>query len=362
MKTFIARSVLFWVGFAIVGELFFRFVVPGTEVPITEQNKDYGFLHYDTSEIVSGYFTTGRLPHERYYWEINNEGFLSHHDYKTPDQREKPVIAYFGSSFIEGFYSNIDEQIAYFVEECIGDQYEVYNFAFSNSVPSEHLAVSRFARDKYEPDIFIFFSAPWHLKLSTKKVPFRKRFSINDGEVVEGTVGDFVYSRLKRTVKYSAMLRYLYLNARFRLNILNNPNEKKEAEENAAFINPGTINQSDIELREKIGDYLVRTLREENPDATIIMAGGTPYSDNYPEKLELENRILKDACERYNCDFLNVSQVFKKEYELHGTSFYVEGDPHWNTQAYRVIGHAICAFVDSLNTTNDDAMEVNAEE
>jgi len=114
----------------LVVELFFRFVLPASEWP-RGIILDSSIRRFDSQSFTEGEFTYGRYCQGRFSWSINNGRWNSIYYYQSKLERDIPMIAILGDSYIEGFYSNVDEHIDVYLTEAFEDSIEFYTFAMS---------------------------------------------------------------------------------------------------------------------------------------------------------------------------------------------------------------------------------------
>src|SRR5438309_72885 len=102
-------SILFCI---ILLELLFRYIIPASETPYVYFDHNNQILRYDTEGKTEGIYTIGGLTQQRSRWRINNYGWNSKIDYVPYQIRQKPLIAIIGSSYVEAFQVNIEDNIA----------------------------------------------------------------------------------------------------------------------------------------------------------------------------------------------------------------------------------------------------------
>lgn len=94
----------------IFAELFLKYVVHPTEIPLSTFNTTDKIINYDINGPRQGTWSYGPLAKKQGRWRINNLGWNSGVDYATK-KREKPLIALIGDSYIEAFQVDVSKSI-----------------------------------------------------------------------------------------------------------------------------------------------------------------------------------------------------------------------------------------------------------
>ena len=343
LMRFSARILGFAVVFVIAGELFFRFAIPAAELPISQFNAEYKFRRYDPAGPRTGRFTSGRYAQAQGVWRVNDQGWISHRDYLSAKARGKPAVAYLGSSFVEGFYSDVDTHIAARMEHRAGGKYDVYNFGMSDSVPSEHLRVAAYAAKAFEPRVLFFFCSSWHLAASLSPAPGRQRWRLEGGRVVDRPVSPLRSGRIKALAKRSAIIRYLVLNAHWRPKLAPANAGGGGTVLNAAQAGKGKARPV-AELR-LLAETLVRRAVAQHPGARVVVVTGGPYASDLPPQAPLVDQLLAQACRTYGAEHVDLLPAFHADWLQHHEPFQYAHDFHWNARAFDVIAQRLVAVV-----------------
>lgn len=340
MRAFVIRTAAFAVFALVVSEVFFRVALPAAELPAGQFNAEYGFRRYDPAWKSEGLFTSGRHAQIRATWKINPQGWNSHRPYLNEKERGKPAVAYFGSSFIEGFRANISANISPVMEKQAAGAYDVYNFGMSDSVPSEHLNVARYVRERFAPKVMIFFCSPWHLAASLVPAAGRQRWLL-DGDVVRPRkVVPLKNAALKAVAKRSALVRYLVLNARWR--------PKLRPGNGGGVVNAaqssGGPKYTPAQLK-TLAEYMVQRAVSENPGIQVIFVTGGPHMKDSPPTLSTVSQLIADACKRHGATHISLLPIFHADWLQHHKRFDFEHDFHWNAYAFKLVGQHLHAVV-----------------
>lgn len=340
---FAVRVAVFLGVFLLVAEVFFRTVLPASEMPVSRYDAAHGILRYDPSIQQQGRYSSGRYAQALGSWHINASGWNSHREYLPAAERRKPAVAYFGSSFVEGFYNLLDENIAFVMEKLGGGRYDVYNFGMSDSVPSEHLEVAAYARDAFGPEVMVFFCSPWHVAATLIPAPGRQRWQLTDGVVSKRPLVPRNTSRLRALGRRSALLRYLIFNAEFRPEFAPGSAAAKPFGGNAAQGGSATeLPPADLKA---LAETMVQRAVREHPKAKVVFVTGGPHMSDAPPVMDPASRAVAQACAAHGADHIDLSTVFHAHWLAHHERFDFAHNFHWNALAFRIIAERLDAYV-----------------
>jgi hypothetical protein len=156
------REVYRWLGLALAFivssilllEVFFRFVMHSDTRPSSIRTSQ-GVMFFDTSYARDGWTTIGRLPLERYRWHVNPQGWNSSQDYLTAEERDTPLIAVIGDSYVENLQSDVDLSIAAQLQGLLDDRCLVYGFGREGQSLLQDLLVMEYVDSIYDPDHYV---------------------------------------------------------------------------------------------------------------------------------------------------------------------------------------------------------------
>ena len=143
MKKYAIRILCFLICTFAVAELFFQFALPASEWP-RGVILDSGVRRFDGESFTSGRFTYGRYCKGGFLWRINPQGWNSIYEYQLPENRETQMVAILGDSYLEGFYSDVDEHIGVFLTDLLEERTSFYTFAMSGGILSQYIALMRY--------------------------------------------------------------------------------------------------------------------------------------------------------------------------------------------------------------------------
>jgi len=333
--------------FAVLCELFFRFVIPACEIPYTYFDPDDQILRFDTHAPREGIVTTGKFAQQRSRWRINNYGWNSAIDYVPFPQRTKPLIAIIGDSYIEGFHVNVEDHLSAVLGELVKDDYDVYSFGLSGMPLSQYLQVSRYVNRHFRPEVLVFNMIHNDFDESVRDLmdfPYFLQLTYKNGEFFEAPPDPYRPSAKRRILRKSALVRYMWLNLQMQFTlrqILDKPSKDnfnanidvKKATDNSEIIEGATF-------------FLIKKIREENPDKKLIFMIDGPRNDiysgiTYNSNVLWIHNLLREACAQNNSYFIDLTQAFSEKFNQEGLKFNSDHDFHWNEVGHRVAAHAL---------------------
>ena len=330
----------------LVFELFFRWVMPATQVPFIEYDRTFNILHYRIAGPREGISTSGRWCERPVRWRINNDGWNSAIDYTTQG-RTKPLVALIGDSYIEALQVNVGESVTDDLRRRQAGRREVYGFGFSGAPLSQYLEMSRYVREVFHPEILVFNVVYNDFDESLRELaplPHFLQLTSGAGGLEEAAPVPYQANRLKRLAARSALVRYLWVNLHLP-DMLRSWSAPKG--DPARFY--GNVDLVELqrhrEMVEQATYKLVDLIRRENPGTEILFMMDAPRLEIY-EGLPGEGRLgwlhqlLRSACERSGCRFLDLTVPFRERYERDHVPFNFPDDYHWNA-----VGHALAAEV-----------------
>jgi hypothetical protein len=109
-------------------------------------------------------------------------------------------------------------------------------------------------------------------------------------------------------------------------------------------------------LLENAVTFLIKRIREEDPDRIILFAMDFPRDDLYNGVLAKSpllswNRLVRDVSRTYHCNFLDLSVSFSKHYSINKARFDSPIDYHWNELGHKVTAEALAREVNDIVAT-----------
>jgi hypothetical protein len=295
-----------------------------------------------------GTFTAGRFAQLRARWHINNEGWNSPVDYTTVKHR--PLIAVIGDSYIDAMQVESGSDYPSLMRNALEGEYDVYSFGMSGAPMSQYLHMSRYVTERFDPDILIFNIVTNDFDESVHSIrPFIHLMTVDerDGSIVE--IPPRVdrrhseYSWTKRALKKSAIVRYLFLNLRMKQTVAALRSRKKEKYIDNTKADRIKANAAKID---DAVDYIVRTIREENPDRRIMFVIDAPRGAIYAGDpgsygLSFLHDMMKEACSSHGVELLNMTDAMTEDYRKNGKKFNSEYDNHWDAYGHEVVAREV---------------------
>jgi hypothetical protein len=338
-----------------VFELFFRFVIPAAQFPLTEYEPAYGVLHYQIHGRRTGIATFGPKGERPTPWRINNRGWNSSIDY-FPAPRHKPLVALIGDSYIEALQVEVGKSVADNLRRLQQGRREVYGFGIGGAPLSQYLQMSRYVREVFHPEVMVFNIVYNDFDESLADLSPKVNFlqlEETGGHLRETPPTPFVPNRLKRLVARSALVRYLVVN----LHVLENAQAWTAQRANPGQFY-GNVDVKGLERnRDRIvraTDYLVDRIAGENPGTRIVFMMDAPRLEIYEGKgghgrLAWLYEVMRDACERNGAQFVDLTEPFRRSYERDHAALNFPNDYHWNSVGHEVAAEALAKALNGLS-------------
>jgi hypothetical protein len=360
MRTFIIRLCFFTVWAITVLELFFRFVIPGCELPYTDFDTTNMISRFETNGRRTGLATHGRLAVLRSQWHINNEGWNSNVEYVPSNERDRPLIAVIGDSFIAGFTVALEDDMASLLRGYSSDEQDVYSFGVSGSSFIHYLQLLRYARDQFRPDLYIVVVTNDDLEKGftySPNVQGYLQIGMTDTGLVEYPAIPFPPAPWTRRIAMrSGLVRYLVINLELYTVIRSirqySVGKFRESEMDDEDHVPRTdvATKSVSARRERIAmvlDYATSRMRAEASGVPILFAMDASSEDIGAERTDSSvvwmSDLMRVTAERNGAMFLDLLPVLEQHHRLHGQDMNLDipGLPHWNALGNRVVARTV---------------------
>ena len=151
---------------------------------------------------------------------INNDGFVNEQDYTNED--DAPLIAVIGDSYIEAQMVPFDETVHGRLASHLQNEARVFSFAFSGAPLSQYLVWARYAKEKYQPQAYVFnvVGNDFDESLLSYKNADGFHYFKEGEDGLELSLVEFRVSPLGKIVRASALLQYLVNNLHAHLSLL----------------------------------------------------------------------------------------------------------------------------------------------
>jgi hypothetical protein len=350
MRKLMLHGIMFSLGLFLVVELFFRFVLPAAEWP-RGVILDSGIRRFDSESFSTGRYSYGRYCKGGYYYSINEQGWNSIFDYKETEERQQPMVAILGDSYLEGFYSDVSMHIDAYLTEMFDDSVSFYTFAMSGGILSQYIALMKYEIEQYNPDAYIIFINSSDILASIRELgsrhPYFFQYSL-DSAGVYSELKPVAESRshLKDILLRSAFVRYLRSNAG--VSIFGGGLTDENA--NLEPTNPQSGDADDYSELNASAAFLLSELNSFGKPVLIVAdcPKNWIYAGTEEEVFEDVLALRESIDEFPNVTMLELSEYYKAEYEMMHREFSVPDNPHWNAYANRIVARTIAPFLPEL--------------
>lgn len=335
----------------LIAELVFSTLIPASRQPAVYFDTSEQLLRFDTDLRRDGVYTAGNLARQRGHWRVNEQGWISDIDYRPPAERDLPLIAIIGDSYVEALHVDVDACMAAVLRRRLEGQFDVYSFGVSGAPLSQYLLMSRHVARTYDPDVIVFNVVPNDLAESLKNVDAKDhclQLASRNDSLLWVPPEPYVPNRLRRALSQSAFVRYLVFNVRV-TNIRAIFRSRRR---------PGAMRDNvDLDFVQRYRplvtaatERIVRTIRRENADRELIFLMDAPRANIY-EGVPVSPaagwmwETMREACHASGVRFVDLTESFERLYERRGEPFNSPYDYHWNEWGHRA---AAGVLVDSL--------------
>ena len=272
----------------------------------------------------------------------NNYGQISPFDYSSG---KKPLMVV-GDSFIEAQMNSYQDTLQGNLDRLLNGQLPVYSFGFSGNSLAEYLAVSRMAKDEFEPRGIVFLIIDNDVKESWTNRSGHHYFKISGNSVTEaylpfdtGTTSQ----KLRAKIGDSSLFRYIQVNLAF---TLEGAIERRKAPQRTA-----QVQSSESEENSRLAyKYFLDTLPEASGlptnRLTLVFDSDreTIYTPSQPPRKRVDSpetqSEFKTLARRLVYNVIDTEPLFKENFAKKRQRFdYTPIDRHWNGLAHRLVSN-----------------------
>jgi hypothetical protein len=327
-------------------ELFFRLVIPAAEKPIAYFDEKNKMLRSSEKRRTEGLYTIGKYAQIRGHWRINNFGWNSVIDYEPAIGSRKRLIGIIGDSYVRSLQVDVDKSFIHLLRNKLHSEYEVYSFGHDGAPFSQYLHMSRYANNHFDPETLVFLIIHNDFDESVSQMvskPYFLQLSLEENRITETIPRK---QKLFQFLTYSAIFRYLYSNIHLSSIYFNLTQKTKKY--NANIITDSLLKKKEIFL--KTTNYLVKKIKDENPDKRIIFLMDAPRNDIYENRLETSNllwlhEIVFNVCAKNELELIDLTNPFHIDYLKHHKRFNSEIDGHWNEYGHEKVAEILYHYL-----------------
>jgi hypothetical protein len=325
---------------AILLEVIFRILPTSDSTKSKKVNIDYPIIRFeenrDITKQIGFNFKHINVKH------INNYGYASDKDFKKKELQTKPIIAVIGDSYVEAMQVKNKDAFHAILDKGLLS-HDVYPIGISGSPLSQYIAFSRYAAEQFSPELYVFLIIENDFDESFKKVKNAPGFHYFN-ETEELTLVEYDPSIIKKILRKSAFVRYLYLDLQIKSQInrlFKNEHISKEIQTNT--------NMNFLELGQEAIDKFLHNIKDLtgtskviillDGDRTSIYNGEVIRNMNKPANI-LYEELKKLSISIQNLDIVDLHNFFLNDWVENGKKFNYDYDYHWNEY-----GHAVVAQI-----------------
>lgn len=356
---------VFLLVFGVLAEVVLRTVVPASQTPLSYQQDPSAVFRFDPSGPTAGRISHGRLCRDPSTWRINAAGWNSEVAYLAAADRGRPLVALFGDSYIEGFLTDVDEHVDTYLPEMLPGT-ESYAFGLSAWYLEQYVAASRYARERFAPDVLVVFIGRDDVSDSVREngtpSPYLWQIAEDGSSFVEVPPTEvYAASRKARLAKESALIGYLRYNAKLELPGMRGGSIAEPAAEAgpeveagpAASASPGSGEAQGAAPEEDAwrdllppAEFMIDRLLADHPGTPVVFVAHSdrylPLEDVAGAPLFADARAVQEAVRaRPRCSFVDLRYAFSRDWALHRVRFEAADGSHWNAYANRLVARTI---------------------
>ena len=363
----------------------FRFLIPASDIPNATYDDINDIVKYESYQ--KGIIRSGPLSERKSRFNINNSGWNSTINYNANKISTKR-IAIIGDSYVEAFSVDVDKAFPSILQKELdtSSNTEVYSFGISGAPLSQYYHMLKYVWKDYTPDIIILNLVHNDFDESISNIFRRPYFhqyqKNNENSYVLTEQEPFIPNKINRTLKKSAIVRYIFKNLKISsLNILKirlskllllkntyNENDKSFKHEKDIYNllrNNQKIGYSDSIYNyyneiDNITSHIFKKIKEFSKknnikilicidaDRYFIYTGKNPKHSS----IYMLNDISIKNANKFSIPILDLTDSFLNDYLDNKREFEWNDDKHWNNYGNQIVGKAIYKKINSLQWLN----------
>jgi len=327
-----------------------------TDLPWVQGDPVLGFKFVPNQ---TGTWVVGTIGDNKAKYRINSDGWNAIADYREKRDQATTRIALIGDSFVEALNVPPEEAVSAVLERALSrsGKVEVYPFGISGASLGHYLAILRYVRQRFSPDLYIIniVHNDFHESLATAdRSVFHglRRTGSSYEEVLPQT---YRPSSFRRIIGQSALARYLLTNLKLMSKLenigrMNSPSRGNQPRQFEANIDVSNINVK--EMKRLLRFLVEKYLREVGDDPQkIVFVMDTErekiYEGTHPRSTSAfqYNKLTSDICRDLSLYCLDLTDHFWEDFQRNKRRFNSAIDGHWNEHGHEVAASAIEGFL-----------------
>ena len=299
---------------------------------------------------------------------INAQGWNStRKSYEVAKPANALRVAVVGDSYVHGAFLDPDKGFPMVIERQLrakGHKAEVYQFGMDGAPLSQYLHVLRREVVKYQPDIVVVplihndFDESYRFLKTRYASSFMKLHRNSDGDIEEITPATFK-GGLSDKLRASSMFRYIYYETGLYLRIKGFVSKYfwgGKEEWTPEFISSAVDIRKirDHRSNEFFARYVLaemKSLSDEYGFKLVVAMDGVReaiYERKSPSQYEVWklNEIAAKITRELGLPFVQLQEVFRRDYIAHGERLEFEFDWHWNVRGNELVGRSIARLIE----------------
>lgn len=319
----------------------------------------------------TGSYIKGKKQEIYAKYTINNDGWNYAADYKNDKDKNIYRIAVVGDSFIEALQVNNDRSYPYILQKLLKSQnqnVQVYSFGHSGANFLHYFYMTDYVQRNYNPDLIIVNLVLNDFDESLYGLNRKDNWSLKPyyQDFVEVIPQKASNLNFKRTIRKSALARFLTLN----LDLVNTSPilNKLFYAETKNYKDTTQIREqfSNEQFLQSMINYTIAKYENSFGNSKIIFVidgnRQTLYKGLDP-KLEQNYKInlsIKKASEKFNIKVIDLTDMFKNDWDEKHKMFNWEIDDHWNEYGHQLVAEYVYQQVkDVINLTPNQEIAID---
>jgi hypothetical protein len=336
----------------IVIEIVLRVTHLATDIPWSEGDRMLGFKYVPNQ---TGTWVVGRFGDDKAQYHINSHGWNATRDYSEQRNPGTSRIAVIGDSYIEALNVPPEAAVAGVLEKRLSriSKVEVYPFGVSGAALSHYLAMMRYVRARFSPDLYIINIVHNDFEESLPimgRAVFHAVHPVGDSyqEVPPEKYRPVLFRRM---MGHLATVRYLVTNLKLNdIALTQNLGRENQHQRFDANIDVSTMNV--IKMRGVVKYLFKKYIQEVDDDRKklilVIDALRQSIYEGASPKIGFPfqyNRLTAEVCQELSLYCLDLTDPFWQDFKQNKRRFNSVIDGHWDAYGHEVAAKALEDFL-----------------